>query len=108
MQAYANSHSGTRQFDNRLQPSSEKMAEIVEKLRQGDCLLAQGKKVSEAVEIMGVSASTYRRWRLQFGRFALGDEKLLRVLEAENAHLRKTVTDLALQTITLREALERG
>jgi putative transposase len=106
--AYWEGGTEARSFCNGVEPGSEQVAELVAKLREVDFLLARGKTVSQAVEIIGVSARTYRRWRLRFGRLALGDERLLRVLEAENIRLRKTVTDLAIQTVTLRENLERG
>jgi transposase-like protein len=44
-----------------------KPEEIVAKLRQVDVLLSQGQSTAEAVRQIGVTETTYFRWRREFG-----------------------------------------
>ena len=70
--------------------------EIVAKLRQVEVPTSQGKAVAEAVRSIGVAEQTFYRWRAEFGG--------LKQLEAENARLRKAVSDLTLEKVILKEA----
>ena len=74
--------------------------EIVAKLRQVEVLTAQGKAVAEAVRSIGVTEQTFYRWRAEFGGLKLDQVKRLKQLEAENARLRKAVSDLTLEKVT--------
>jgi putative transposase len=68
--------------------------EIVAKLRQVEVLTAQGKAVAEAARSIGVTEQTFYRWRAEFGGLKLDQVKRLKQLEAENARLRRAVSDL--------------
>jgi len=81
-----------------------KPEEIVAKLRQVDVLTAQGKAVSEAVRSIGVTEVTYYRWRQEFGGLKTDQVKRMKELEAENARLRRAVSDLTLDKMILAEA----
>jgi putative transposase len=81
-----------------------KPEEIVAKLRQVDVLTSQGKAVSEAVRSIGVTEVTYYRWRQEFGGLKTDQVKRMKVLEAENARLRRAVSDLTLDKMILAEA----
>jgi putative transposase len=76
----------------------------VAKLRQVDVLTSQGKPVAEAVRAIGVTEVTYYRWRQEFGGLKSGQVKKLKDLEAENARLRRAVSDLTLDKMILAEA----
>jgi transposase-like protein len=78
--------------------------EIVGKLRQIEVLTGQGKPVAEAVRSIGVTEATYYRWRAEYGGLKLDQVKRLKLLEAENARLRKAVADLTLEKLVLKEA----
>ena len=78
--------------------------EIVAKLRQVDVLTSQGKPVADAVRAIGVTEVTYYRWRQEFGGLKSGQVKKLKDLEAENARLRRAVSDLTLDKMILVEA----
>jgi len=82
-------------------PTSE---EIVAKLRQVEVLNAQGKTVAEAVRAIGVTEVTYYRWRKEYGGLKGDQVKRLKELEAENARLRRAVSDLTLDKMILAEA----
>ena len=78
--------------------------EIVAKLRQVDVLTSQGKPVAEAIRTIGVTEVTYYRWRNEFGGLKGDQVKRLKELEAENARLRRAVSDLTLDKMILAEA----
>lgn len=78
--------------------------EIVAKLRQVDVLTAQGRPVAEAVRSIGVTEFTYYRWRQEYGGLEGDQVKRLKELEAENARLRRAVSDLTLDKMILAEA----
>ena len=78
--------------------------EIVAKLRQVDVLVGQGQAVAEAIRSIGVTEVTYYRWRREFGGLKADQVKRLRDLEAENARLRRAVSDLTLDKQILAEA----
>ena len=81
-----------------------KPEEIVAKLRQVDVLVSQGRSVSDAVRAIGVTEVTYYRWRQEFGGLKTDQVKRLKELEAENARLRRAVSDLTLDKMILAEA----
>jgi putative transposase len=78
--------------------------EIVAKLRQVEVLTGQGTLVADAIRAIGVTEPTYYRWRQEFGGLKLDQVKRLKELEAENARLRRAVSDLTLEKLVLKEA----
>ena len=87
-----------------MQRKRHKAEEIVAKLRQVEVLTAQGKPVSEAIRTIGVTEVTYYRWRNEYGGLKGDQVKRLRELEAENARLRRAISDLTLDKMILAEA----
>ena len=81
-----------------------KPEEIVAKLRQVDVLVSQGQPVAAAVRSIGVTEITYYRWRREFGGLKTDQVKRMKELEAENARLRRAVSDLTLDKMILAEA----
>jgi transposase-like protein len=81
-----------------------KPEEIVAKLRQVDVLVSQGQPVAAAVRSIGVTEVTYYRWRQEFGGLKTDQVKRMKELEAENARLRRAVSDLTLDKMILAEA----
>ena len=79
--------------------------EIVAKLRQVDVLVSQGRAVGEAVKTIGVTETTYHRWRNEYGSLKLDQVKRLKEVVAENSRLRRAVSDLTLDKMILSEAL---
>ena len=66
--------------------------------------LSQGSSVADAIRQIGVSEVTYYRWRQEFGGLKISQIKRLKELEAENARLRRAVSDLTLDKVILQEA----
>ena len=85
----------------RKRPTPE---EIVAKLRQVDVAVSQGKSVADAVRSIGTTEVSYYRWRREYGGLKTAQVKRLKELEAENARLRKAVSDLTLDKMILAEA----
>jgi putative transposase len=81
-----------------------KPEEIVAKLRQVEVLTAQGKSVAEAIRSIRVTEVTYYRRRNEYGGLKGDQVTRLKELEAENARLRRAVSDLTLDKIFLAEA----
>ena len=81
-----------------------KPEEIVIKLRQVDVLTSQGQSVAESIRSIGVTEVTYYRWRQEYGGLKSDQVKRLKDLEAENARLRRAVSDLTLEKLILKEA----
>ena len=81
-----------------------KPEEIVAKLRRVDVLVSQGQSVANAVRAIGVTEVTYYRWRQEFGGLKTDQVKRMKELEAENARLRRAVSDLTLDKMILAEA----
>ena len=88
----------------RLTRKRHKPEEIVAKLRQVDVLTSQGQAVADAIRSIGVTEVTYYRWRQEFGGLKSDQVKRLKELEAENARLRRAVSDLTLDKLILQEA----
>jgi transposase-like protein len=60
--------------------------------------------VAEAIRSIGVTEVTYYRWRQEYGGLKGDQVKRLKELEAENARLRRAVSDLTLEKLILKEA----
>ena len=81
-----------------------KPEEIVAKLRQVDVLTGQGKSISEAVRTIGVTDTTFVRWRAEYGGMKSDQVRRLKELELENTRLRRAISDLTLDKLILTEA----
>ena len=81
-----------------------KPEEIVNKLREADVLLAQGKTVPQACKQIGVTDQTYYRWRREYGGMKTDQAKRLKELERENARLKRLLADAELDKAILRDA----
>ncbi|MDP6513494.1 MAG: IS3 family transposase [SAR202 cluster bacterium] len=77
---------------------------ILNKLRQVEVSVAKGTSVAQAVRDINVSENTYYRWRQEYGGLNLDQARRLKQLEQENARLKRTVAELALDKQILKEA----
>ena len=80
--------------------------QVLNKLRQVEVAVAGGKSVGRAVREIGVTDHTYYRWRHEYGGLNLDQARRLKKLEQENARLKRTIADLALDKQILKEAAE--
>ena len=80
--------------------------QVLNKLRQVEVAVAGGKSVGQAVREIGVTDHTYYRWRREYGGLNLDQAKRLKKLEQENIRLKRSVADLTLDKLILKEAAE--
>jgi len=80
--------------------------QILGKLREVEVALAKGETVAHAVRQIGVTEQTYYRWRNEYGGLSIEQAKKLKMLEQENARLKRAVADLTLDKLILKEAAE--
>ena len=80
--------------------------QVLNKLRQVEVAVAGGQSVGRAVREIGVTDHTYYRWRREYGGLNLDQARRLKKLEQENARLKRTIADLALDKQILKEAAE--
>ena len=76
--------------------------QIIMKLREAEVGLAQGQTVGQVCKQIGVTEQTYYRGRKEYGGLRLNQAKRLKVLEKENARLKKLVADLSLDKQILK------
>lgn len=80
--------------------------EIVKKLREANGMLAAGKSMGQVCQALEICEATLHRWRQQYGDMDQREAKRLKALERENARLKRTVAELALDKTILKEALD--
>jgi putative transposase len=72
-------------------------------LRQAE----EGVAVEEVCRKAGISIQTYYRWRKKYGGLMPSEMKPLKLLEEENARLKKLVADLSLDKVMLQDVVRR-
>ena len=80
--------------------------QVINKLREAEVVLAQGRTVAEANRQIGVTEQTFYRWRNEYGGLRIDQVKRLKQLETENTRLKRAVADLTLDNQILKEAAE--
>jgi len=84
-----------------------KPEQVILKLRQAEAELAGGASVAQVCQQLGISESTFNRWRLQYGAMKADEAKRLKELEAENVRLKKLVAELSLDKQMLQELAQK-
>jgi putative transposase len=77
--------------------------QIIGFLREADA----GVAVKELCRRHGFSEASYYLWRSKFGGMDVSDAKRLKVLESENARLKKLLAESMLEAEVTREALRK-
>lgn len=80
--------------------------QIITNLRKIDVLINQGKTVGEAVREIGITETTYYKWRKEYRGMSVTEAKRLKALEKENARLKRLVADLSLDNAILKDVAE--
>ena len=73
---------------------------IINKLRQAEVLLSQGRSIREEAKELAISDHTTYRWRREYGGIRADQAKQLKILEKENDRLK--VADLSLHNAILK------
>ena len=79
--------------------------QIINKLREAEVLISQGKTTAEASRQIGVVQQTYYRWRKEYGGMRISQAKKLKHLEKENSRLKQMVAEKELNIQILKETL---
>jgi putative transposase len=80
--------------------------QIIGLLREAEVRLSQGQKIGTICQSIGVSEQSYYRWRREYGGLKLDQAKRLKDLDRENDRLKRAVSELTLDKLILKEALE--
>jgi putative transposase len=67
-----------------------------------------GAATGELCRRLGVSEQTLYRWKRKYGGLAVSEARRLRVLEEENARLKRLVAEQALDVQALRDVLAKN
>jgi putative transposase len=62
-----------------------------------------GGRTAEVCRKHGISPATFYQWKAKFGGLEVSEARRLRVLEAENARLKKLLADAMLEAAVLKE-----
>lgn len=77
--------------------------QILTVLKEGEA----GVAVAEVIRKHGVSRNTYFNWKAKYGGATISELRRLRVLEAENAKLKRMYAELALENAALKDVVHR-
>ena len=80
--------------------------QIIGLLREAEVRLSQGQTIGTICRSFGVSEQSYYRWRRVYGGLKLDQAKRLKDLDRENDRLKRAVSELTLDKLILKEALE--
>ena len=90
-------------MEDRMRKKKHSAEQIVRKLRTAEVELARGATVKEVCKKLAITEQTYYRWRKEYGGLRVDQAKRLKMLEKENARLKKLVADQALDNAILKE-----
>lgn len=62
-----------------------------------------GQKTADVCRRHGISEGTFYKWKSKFGGLDVSDAKRLKVLEAENARLKKLLAETVLDNAMLKD-----
>ncbi len=74
-------------------------------------ILAEQERGSPAAEVCrrhGVSPCTFYKWKAKFGGMGVSDARRLKILEQENAKLKRLLADQMLDNSILKDLLGNG
>ena len=77
--------------------------QIIGLLREAEVRIGQGEAIGMICRGLGIAEQTYYRWRREHGGLKLDQAKRLKDLERENERLKKSVSELTLDKLILKE-----
>ena len=69
---------------------------------------AAGVSAADLCRKHGISDATFYKWRSKYGGMSVSDAKRLKAMEAENAKLKRMLTEQMLDNATLKEMLSKN
>ena len=79
--------------------------DVLNLLRQIELSLSSGSSIEIACRSAGISDATYYNWRKRYGEMGKSQLQEFKGLEKENTRLKRTVADLELDKLILKESL---
>jgi len=80
--------------------------QIVKAIQEGETMMAAGKSEAEVFQTLEISATTWERWKKQYGGMKSDEAKRLRELEVENQRLKELLAEAELDKKILKMAAE--
>jgi putative transposase len=77
--------------------------QIIENIRTVEIELGRGASAEEACRKLGITETTYYRWKKEYGGLRIDQAKRLKELELENTRLKRVVANQALDMSILKE-----
>ena len=78
-------------------------SQIIAILKEGET----GLPVSDILRTHGISRPTYYNWKSKYGGLEVSQLKRLKELEAENTKLKQLYANASLETMALKELIEK-
>jgi putative transposase len=78
--------------------------QIIQILREHEA----GAKTADVCRRHGISDATFYNWKAKYGGMEVSDAKKLRVLESENAKLKKLLAEAELDKAMMKELLRKN
>ena len=78
--------------------------QIIRLLREAEVELAKGQRAPMVAKKLGITTTTYSRWRKEYGGLQMDQVKRLKHLERENTRLKRLCGEQALDIAILKEA----
>ena len=66
-----------------------------------------GRSVADLIREIGVTETTFYRWRRKYGGLEVSEAKRLRELAEENRRLKQVVADQALDIVALKDVVSK-
>jgi len=66
-----------------------------------------GTPVAKVLRKLGISEQTFYRWKKLYGGLGVGEVRRLKLLEEENARLKRLVADLSLDKVMLQDIVSK-
>ena len=82
-----------------MRSSRFKEEQIIAILREQEA----GTSTADVCRRHGVSTATFYKWKAKYGGLEVSDARRLRVLETENAKLKKLLAEAMLDNVTLKD-----
>ena len=82
-----------------MRSSRFKEEQIIAVLREQEA----GTSTADVCRRHGVSTATFYKWKAKYGGLEVSDARRLRVLEAENAKLKKLLAEAMLDNVMLKD-----
>ena len=78
--------------------------QILIKLREAEVMQSKGQSIAVACRQIGVTETTYYKWRKEYGGLRLDQAKRFKQMEQENQRLKKVIAELTIDNAILKEA----